>query len=1206
MIYVFGAYEFDTDRRALRRAGIPVRLEPKVFDLLAYLIQHRDHFVSREDLHEQLWPELFVSDSALTYCIAEARKAVGDTGRAQRLIKTVHGRGYCFVAPVEERLPDSAPEEAVPLPAPEPDVPEIAPPQTDLPLLPSAGQGAPRLLPRPIASPPRGWPAPGPLEAERRQLTVLWCRGVASSGGPGSLDAEELHAIIHDVQRVCDQVIERFEGWLAQHFGDGFVVYFGHPRAHEDDARRAVHTALAMVRDVTRLAQEFRHLQGVEFALQVGIHTGMVVISTLGNSDGRGPLALGNTPHVAAQLASLALPNTVVISLDTLQLVEGYFVCAALGTYILDHATDSTVVYQVLQESDAQSRLDVAVATRLTPFVGREHEIAWLRQHWEQSTAGMGQVVIVHGEAGIGKSRLLREFQASLVEEDYARLECRCSSYAQHSALYPIIEQVQRWLHWQPDDDPALKLHKLEQALASAGLALEEEVPLWAALLSLPLAAPYVPLAMPPQQQKQRTFEVLLTWLLRLAEPQPLCLVIEDLHWADASTLEFLDLLVDQVPMARLLVLLACRRDFTPPWSGRSYITRIALSRLTPPQTERMIARVTAGKTLPAEIQQQLIVKTNGMPLFVEEMTKMVLELGLVKEKDGHYESTGPPPTLTIPSTLRDSLMARLDRQGAGKLVAQVGATLGREFSYEVIQAMASLDEAVLQQGLTQLVQAEILYQRGLPPHAQYVFKHALIQETAYQSLLRRTRQQYHQQIAQVLEERFPETCATQPELVAHHYTEAGLSALAVEYWQRAGQRASERSAHVEAIAHVQHGLTLAATLPDSPERLQHELTLYMALGRALMATHGFAATEVEHAYMRARDCARQVGDPEQIFMALRGLWLMYLVRGAVQMAYEQGVHLLHLAQQQLDPLLLIEAHRAVGVSLCFLGEIPDALAHLQQGLALHQDAQHNALTARYVQDPGMVCLAYTAWVLWWRGYPDQALHQIAQALALVQQCQHPFCQAFVLHFAAILQQCRGDAQAVARYAETSLALAQQYGYALFIAMGEIFRGWALAEQQPGDDGIEPIRAGVAAYRATGAELYRPYFLGLLAEVYGRRGRAETGLEVLAEALAQIEATGERLYEAEIYRLQGELLLARSPEQRTAAEACFQHALALARLQQARLLEVRAAMSLSRLWLQQGKRAEARHMLGEVYGWFTEGFDTPDVQAARMLLDALR
>jgi class 3 adenylate cyclase/predicted ATPase len=1191
MIYVFGAYEFDTDRRVLRLAGTPVDLEPKVFDLLAYLIQHHDQFVSRARLYEQLWPQQFVSEAALTYCIAEARKAVGDSGRAQRVIKTVHGRGYRFIAPVTERLPDSAAEEvtaAPPSPLPDPDL--------QLPVTP--GQRAPATE--------STWPGPPALGAERRQLTVLWCRGVVASVHARPLDPEEIHPVIQDVQRVCDQIIQRFDGWIAQHFGDGFVVYFGYPRAHEDNARRAAHTALEIVESLARLAPAFREQYGVAFTMQAGIHTGLVVVSALGNGDRRLQPALGDTPRIAAQLASLAAPHTVVVSPATLQLIEGYFVCRALGVHIPDHTSESLVMYQVCQESEAQSRLDVARVAGLTPFVGREHEVGLLCERWAQSQAGRGQVVVLSGEAGIGKSRLVQALYEHIGGEVYTRLEGRCSPYAQQSPLYPVVEQVQRWLQWRQDDTPQMKLRKLEEALVAAGLGLQEMVPLVATLCSLPLPEHYPPLNLAPQRHKQQMLAAVLAWLLQEAERQPVCLVLEDLHWVDPSTLELLHLLIDQVPLARLLVVLTCRPDFVPPWAMRSHVTHMAVGRLTPTQSERMIAQVTVGKTLPAEIQEQLLEKTNGVPLFVEELTRMVLESGLVKEKESHYELAGPLPTLAIPSTLQDSFMARLDRQGLGKQVAQLGATLGREFSYGLLQAVSPLDEATLQQGLEQLVRVEILYQRGLPPQAQYFFKHVLMQEAAYQSLLRRTRRQYHRQIAQVVEERFPELGEERPELLAHHYTEAGLSAQAVVYLQRAGQRALEHSAYVEALAHLRQALALTATLPETPERVQHELTLSMALGVTLAVTQGYAAPEVEQAYLQAQECCRKIGDAAPLFTVLRGLWLVYLVRSELRRAAEQGNHLLRVAQRHQERTRLVEAHRAVGTSLLFVGDLAAAWTHLERGLALYEAQQHRPLTLPPGGDAGMACLVYTAWILWLRGYPEQAHARLRTTLALAHQCQHPFCLAFALIWDAELALCRREPQAVARQAEASMALAHQHAFPLLTAMGMVFQGWVLAEQGRAEQGIERLRQGIAAFRATGAELLRPHFLSLLAEAYGKRARPDQGLEVLEEALALVDKTGERLHESEFYRLKGHLLLGRSIDHQAAAEACFQQARTLARQHQARSLELRAAMSLSRLWQQQGKQGRARRLLGEVYGWFTEGFDTGDLQEAKVLLDDLR
>jgi predicted ATPase len=573
-------------------------------------------------------------------------------------------------------------------------------------------------------------------------------------------------------------------------------------------------------------------------------------------------------------------------------------------------------VYQVLGESAAQSRLDVAGATGLTPLVGREAEVTLLHERWAQSRDGLGQVVVLSGEAGIGKSRLVHVLAERVVDTHTPRLTLRCSPYHTTSAFYPVIEHLQQLLHWHRDASPEATLAILEQAIQTVHLPQAEVVPLVAALLSLPVPERYPPLTLSPQRQKQKTQEALVAWLLAEATQQPVLAIWEDLHWADPSSLELLGLLLDQVPTARVLLVLTCRPEFQPPWTPRSYVTPHTLTRLTRPQVEELVLRVTGGKPLPAAVVQQIVAKTDGIPLFVEELVKTVLESGLVQEDAGRYVLTGSLPPLAIPATLQDALMARLDRLAAVKEVAQLCATLGREFAYEVLRAVASQDEMMLQHGLAQLVEAELLYQRGILPQATYVFKHALVQDAAYQSLLRSTRQQYHQRIAQVLEEQFPETTNTQPGLLAHHYTEAGLTEQAIPYWQRAGQQASDRLANLEAVSHLSMGIELLKTLPETPEHTQHALTLYIAFGAALLITKGQAAPEVEYAYTRARELCQQVGETAELVPVLFGLWRFYVARPQLHTARELGETLLRLAQRADDPALAVIAHYALGGSM--------------------------------------------------------------------------------------------------------------------------------------------------------------------------------------------------------------------------------------------------------------------------------------------------
>jgi predicted ATPase len=688
---------------------------------------------------------------------------------------------------------------------------------------------------------------------------------------------------------------------------------------------------------------------------------------------------------------------------------------------------------------------------------------------------------------------------------------------------------------------------------------------------------------------------------------------MEDLHWVDPSTLEFLSLLVDQGPTARILALCTFRPDFSPPWTGRAHLTQVTVNRLSRHQAAEVIRQVALGKALPPNVVEQIVAKTDGVPLFVEELTKMVLESGLLQEREDRYVLTGPLPPLAIPATLHDSLMARLDRLETVKGIAQLGATLGREFSYALLQAVSPWDAGTVQRGLQQLVEAEFLYQRGVPPQATYLFKHALIQDTAYQSLLKSTRQHYHQRIAQALEGCFPEICEIQPELLAHHYTEAGLAVQALPYWQQAGQRAIQRSANLEAVAHLTKGLEVLATLPDTPERAQQELVVQTTLGPALIVTKGQASPEVLHAYTRARELCQQVGETPQLFQVMWGLWYFYLHRVELRTAREMGEHLLTLAQRIGDPALRLEAHYALGNTLNYLGEFAAAEAHFAQVIALYDPQQHHAHAYLYGQDPGVVCQHYAAVTLWYLGYPDQALQRSHEALTLAQELAHPHSLAFALIFSAWVHHFRREWPLTHERAEATIALAAEQGFGVYTAMGRIFRGCALAEQEaePGvgqghvEEGMAQMQQGLAAWRTTGAAVFQPYGLALLAKASAQVGQPEAGLTLLTEALTMANDKGECRWDAELYRLKGEILLVRSAEHDTEAEACFGQALDIARRQQAKSWELRAAISLARLWQRQGKHAAAHELLAPIYGWFTEGFDTADLREARALLEAL-
>jgi predicted ATPase len=968
-----------------------------------------------------------------------------------------------------------------------------------------------------------------------------------------------------------------------------------------------VRTGLGIVEAMGSLNTTLARDHRVRLAVRVGIHTGLVVVDAMGGGDRQERLALGATPHLAARLQGQAAPDTVVISAATHQLVQGLFTSQALEATTLKGLDEPLTLYQVLASNLAQSPFAAASLTRLTPLVGREEELGLLRRRWAQIQEGHGQVVLLGGEAGIGKSRLVREPYEAVGPDQATPLVFRCAPSYQQSALYPVIGHLQQLVRESGEETPEAQCARLEQALRCAGLPVSEVLPLLAALLSLPHPSGYPPMQLSPERQKQKTQEALIALLVAEAVQQPVLMVWEDLHWADPSTLELLGLLLDQAPTVRLLTVLTCRPPFVPPWAHRATLTQLALTRLTHPQVEAMVQRVAGGKTLPTVVLRQLVARTDGVPLFVEELTKTVLEAGRLQEEADHYDLIGSLSALAIPVTLQDALRARLDRLTEGKVVAQLGAVLGRTFAYELLRAVAPLEELALWRSLVQLVQAEVLYQRGVPPQAMYTFKHALIQEAAYQSLLKSTRQQYHQHIAQVLAERFPETAATHPEVLARHYTEAGLQAEALPYWHQAGQCALARSAYAEARYHLTTGLEVLASVPETPTRHQHELDLLVALTHVLRATKSLAAPELEPILTRAEALARQVGELSQHGQVLDALFNFHNARLERQAAHTVAEQLLDLAQRQHDPALLLRAHNVLGQNWYNLGAYTPAHTHFEQGIALDDPQRHTSAHTDpgWPRPVGVICRAIVARVLWALGYPDQAVQRSQEALTMAHALASPSNLSETLHHSTALHIYRREWQTVQAYAEVLLALATKHGFVRFAAQGMFFRGWALAVQGQGAEGISQMRQGLDTVWAVGHAIAIPRYLAYLAEAHGQVGQVAEGLPLLAEALTMMDNTGERSDEPELRRLTGELFLRQTVPDAPAAEACFQQALAVTRRQQARSWELRAAMSLARLWQEQGKRAAARELLAPIYNWFTEGFDTADLQEARALLAEL-
>jgi len=829
------------------------------------------------------------------------------------------------------------------------------------------------------SQPPDPRPRDARLDAaERRQLTVMFCDLVGSTALSEQLDPEDYRAVVRSYQQASAEVIGRYEGHTAQYLGDGLLVYFGYPTAHEDEARRAVHTGLGIVGAMLTLSLP-RHVHLPQpLQVRIGIHTGPVVVGEIGHSEKREMLALGETPNIAARVQGEAAPNTVVMSAATAHLVEGLFECQNLGPRTLKGISTPLSLYRIVSESDAQSRFEAAVRTGLTPLVGRGEELGLLRRHWERAKAGEGQVVLLSGEAGIGKSRLVQELKEQVVKDGATRIELRCSPYHQNSALYPIIDHLQHALQFERDDAPYARLEKLEKTLTSYRFAQPDTVPLLATLLSLPHPNGYPPLTLTPERQKQKTQEALVGWLVEEAEQTAVYSAWEDLHWADPSTLELLHLFLDQVPTTRMLALLTFRPEFTPPWGSRAYLSQLTLGRLDRTQVGEMVERVTGGKGLSAELVQQVIAKTDGVPLFVEELTKMVVEMmrgqvtgdRLQEHRIVGAQHAASVPVLGIPTTLQDTLMARLDRLSTVREVAQMGATIGREFSYDVIRAVSPLNEANLQQALTKLVEAELLYQRGLPPQVHYLFKHALVQDTAYQSLLKSTRQQYHQQIAQVLTERFAETIETQPELVAHHYAEAGLGEHAIPYWQRAGERAVRLPAYAEAVRFY-HLALQALERQESVEEAQR-CTLLLALGEAQWKAGEYLMAQ--ETLLRAADSARALGATESLVHAALVLEAM---TQQVGLSAAPVVPLLEEALRRFgteDSLLTAKTLGGLARALWFTGVQQQAVVYAEQAVAM----------ARRLADPELLAINLQGMIHALQG-PEHLQERLAYATEMVQ-----------------------------------------------------------------------------------------------------------------------------------------------------------------------------------------------------------------------------
>jgi TOMM system kinase/cyclase fusion protein len=1061
--------------------------------------------------------------------------------------------------------------------------------------------GCARALPAPTSG---GAGAGAAAASERRQLTVMFCDLVGSTGLAEHLDPEELRDVMRTYHNTCADVVARFDGHIAQYLGDGLLVYFGYPVAHEDDGQRAVSAGLQIVEAVAALRDAPGAAPASRLAVRIGIHTGPVVVGAVGAGARHEQLALGETPNVAARVQAVAEPDTVVITAATHRLVQGLFVAHDLGARTLRGVSAPVRLYRVAGESAARGRLDGAAAGGLTPFVGRETEVALLLERWRRARDGQGQAVLLSGEPGIGKSRLARLLRERIADEPHTWMECRCSPYHQNTAFFPVIDLLHRAFRIERGEPDASRLAKVETGLASVAAAVPDAVAIYAGLLSIPLPAGQPAPLLSPEAQRQRTQDVLLRVLLLTAQRRPVLVVVEDLHWIDPSTLEVMKTIVEQAATARLLVVLTARPEFTPPWGAGAHVTALGLGRLPSEAARHIVAHVCSGRALAPATQAEIVARTDGIPLFVEELARTVLESA--PDAAGDAPAGSSPARLAVPATLQDLLMARLDRLGRARETAHLAAVLGREFNYELLRAVSERAETDLVAELERLVAADLLHQKGVVPHARFFFRHALLQEAAYASLLRTTRQAYHARIAGVLEAKFRDVVETQPELLAHHYAAAGQPSHAIAFCHRAAVRALERSENVEATRHLHRGLELLGALAPGPERDQHELLLTITLGGALATTKGYAAPETRALYARAQELCRQGEETPERSRVLLGLFAFHLVRGEHRAAHRLGEQLLRLAETSGHPGRLLGAHQALGLSLFHLGRLTAARDHLERGIALYDPRKHRSHISRSGQDPGVTCLCYRPWVLWHLGHPDQALRAMDEVLAIARELAHPFSIAYALSYAVSLHLFRREPGLVQERAEELLTFARAQGFGQWPPTATVHRGWALAQTGRPEEGIAQMRAGLDAWRETGAGIVWPYYLCLLAEAHGQTGRPREGLAVIDDALGAVEAQDERWIEPELHRLRGVLALdAGGADAPDVAERCFRQALAVARRQEARALALRAATSLARLALRQDRVDTAREVVAELRAGLDEGRDTADGRDAAALLAAL-
>ena len=1055
--------------------------------------------------------------------------------------------------------------------------------------------------------------APGPAtveaslrdNAERRQVTVMFSDLVGSTALSARMDPEDLREVISAYQKRVAETVGRFGGFVAKYMGDGVLIYFGYPQAHEDDAERAVRAGLEIVAAITALKSS------VPLQTRIGIATGLVVVGDLiGSGEAQERGIVGETPNLAARLQGIAEPNMVVMAESTRRLLGNLFEFDDLGAKDLKGITGPVRAFAALQPSSVESRFEAMHGGGLTDLVGREEELELLLRRWSRAKSGQGQVVLLSGEAGIGKSRLTAALLERLAPEPHMRLRYFCSPQHTDSAFYPIIGQMERAAGLAHEDTPQAKLDKLDAMLAHTSTSAQDAA-LFAEMLSLPNDGRYPTPDLAPQQRRQKTLEALTAQLAGLASQQPVLMIFEDVHWTDPTSLEAFGRAVDRIKTLPALLIVTFRPEFNAPWVGQPQVTTLTLNRLGERDAATIIERLVGNKDLPADVMAEIVERTDGIPLFVEEMTKAVLEA----ESEGEARRTAgavPSPVLAVPASLHASLMARLDRLGPAKEVAQIGAAIGREFSHPLLAAVARKSEVELEAALDRLISAGLLFRQGVPPHATYLFKHALVQDAAYGTLLREPRRALHAHVAEIIASQFADVAENQPELLARHCTEASLIEKAANLWGKAGRRSLDRSAFVEAVEQLARALDQIGTLPATAALRREQISLQVVLINALMQVKGYAAPETKAAVERARlliEQAEAVGEPPEdpllLYSVLYGFWVANSVAFNGDTIRELAAQFLTLAEKQGTTVPLMIGHRLKGATAMWTGNFAEGRAHLGRAIALYDPVEHRVLATRFGQDIRGAILFWRSPGLWMFGYPDAALADAHQALKDARAIGHAATLMFALAAGSFTHILSGNYAIAKMQSDEVIELADEKGTLAWKGWGMMSEGCVSAFSNETSDAIQTMSAGISMWRSTGGTILLPIYLSNLATAYAVLGKYEDAVRTIGEAAHAVQTTKETWCEAEVDRTAGEIAL-KSPEPDAAkAEAYFERALAVAQKRQAKSWELRAAMSMARLWREQGKRQQAHALLAPVYGWFTEGFDTLDLKEAKALLEEL-